>query len=406
VPERVPSSDFQTLSSSEFELVDSEAAVTLQAADSMTRVAASRASLSDTLVGSYRLRRLIGEGGMSAVYEAEHVDLGRIVAVKVLQRERAADRRAVSRLAHEARVVAGVNHPNVCGVHDLGTLADGRPYIVMDRLQGGTLASRILRDGAVEARDIVPIIVQLLSALAAVHEIGVIHRDLKPQNVFLTPRADGAPWVKLLDFGLSRGGTGDATPILGPGFVVGTPIYMAPEQISGKRLDRRVDIWASGVILYEALSGRPPFWSAKFSAIVHQVTRSRHRPLDDVDPSIPLELVTIVNRALAKDPADRFSSAIEFRDALVAMSWARETALAFSEHPSALSSSLPSAASPPEHVPRGPSGLPYLGDNDSTETSVVRTDEPGTQVFPLVKRTRRSKDGGPPRRSPIDPRRN
>src|SRR5262249_49141513 len=150
-------------------------------------------SLIGGVVGNYQFLRLIGEGGMSEVYEAEHLEFGKVVAIKVLHRERAGDRRAVTRLTREARVVASLNHSNICGVYDLGLLPDRRPYIVMDRLHGETLARRLRREAVLDPRDIVPIAMQLLSALAAVHGIGVIHRDLKPDNIFLEPRVGADP---------------------------------------------------------------------------------------------------------------------------------------------------------------------------------------------------------------------
>jgi serine/threonine-protein kinase len=270
------------------------------------------------LGGKYRIKALLGQGGMGAVYEAEHVAIGRVVAVKVLHPKHAQQAEAVARLRHEARVAGSIGHPNICETYDLGRLEDGSPYLVMERLVGETLDQRIKRDGALPERDIVDVMLQVLSALGAAHDKGIIHRDLKPENVFLMRRPGSPAVAKLLDFGISKAmhDNRDADLTM-PGIVMGTPYYMAPEQARGDRgLDHRVDIWAAGVILYEALSGRRPFVARNYNALLVQILTSKHRPLSEVRPAINTSLERVVDKALAKMREDRFQTALEFREVL------------------------------------------------------------------------------------------
>lgn len=268
--------------------------------------------------GKYRIKALLGQGGMGAVYEAEHLSIGRIVAMKVLHPKHAQQADAVARLRHEARVAGSIGHPNICETYDLGRLDDGSPYLVMERLIGETLDQRIKREGALPERDIIDVMLQVLSALGAAHDKGIIHRDLKPENVFLMRRAGSPAVAKLLDFGISKAihEERDADLTM-PGIVMGTPYYMAPEQARGDRgLDHRVDIWAAGVILYEALSGRRPFVARNYNALLVQILTSKHRPLAEVRPGVNATVERIVDKALSKMREDRFQTAIEFCDTL------------------------------------------------------------------------------------------
>jgi serine/threonine protein kinase len=268
--------------------------------------------------GKYRIKALLGQGGMGAVYEAEHVSIGRVVAVKVLHPKHAQQAEAVARLRHEARVAGNIGHPNICETYDLGRLDDGSPYLVMERLVGETLDQRIKREGALPERDIADVMLQVLSALGAAHDKGIIHRDLKPENVFLMRRAGSPAIAKLLDFGISKAihENRDADLTM-PGIVMGTPYYMAPEQARGDRgLDHRVDIWAAGVILYEALTGRRPFVARNYNALLVQILTSKHRPLSEIRPAINASIERIVDKALAKMREDRFQTALEFRETL------------------------------------------------------------------------------------------
>ena len=187
-----------------------------------------RSELVGGVIGDkYAIKGILGEGGMGVVYEAEHMAMGRIVAIKVLHPENAQKREAVSRLQHEAKVTGNLGHPNICEIYDMGRLDDGSPYVVMERLRGETLAQRIKRDGKVDPGPVVEIAMQVLSALGAAHASGIIHRDLKPENVFLAEKPGGLVVTKLLDFGISKAmiaaGDEDRLGLTQTGMVMGTP---------------------------------------------------------------------------------------------------------------------------------------------------------------------------------------
>ncbi len=270
-----------------------------------------RALLGRVVQGTYRPTSILAEGGTGAVYEAEHLPTGRPVALKVLHPAYARDPEAVRRFLFEARVAASIGHPNVCEVHDVGRLDDGGPYLVMERLLGQTLADRIERQGALPFVDALNVARQLLGALAAVHDKGVVHRDVKPENVFLVERVGLAPFVKLLDFGDA---SVDAAPRTHA--VAGTPRYMAPEQARGEPSDHRADLYAAGVVLYESLTGRCPFVAFDYNGLVRLLASAEPCALRELRPSLPEPLEPFVRKALAKSPAARFQSAREFLAAL------------------------------------------------------------------------------------------
>ncbi len=267
----------------------------------------------------YRVTTLLGEGGMGEVYEAEHLAIGRLVAIKVLNPERAQDQEAISRLRHEARVAGTLGHPNICAVYDMGRLEDGSPYLVMERLHGETLAQRLLRETRLRVDDLIDVMVQVLSALAVAHQRGIVHRDLKPDNIFLSQREGMRPVPKLLDFGIAKSEDVEETmaDVSSQTVAAGTPFYMAPEQARGdRRLDHRVDLWATGIILYECLSGQRPFDARNYNALLVQIQTAAPRALREVQPNVPAGLARIVERSLRKAPEERFQSAMEVQTAL------------------------------------------------------------------------------------------
>ena len=274
------------------------------------------------LDGRYRITGLIGQGGMSAIYEAQHLGIERRVAIKVLHPSLADDSEAIARLKHEAQVVSAIGHPNICEVYDLGRTRDGVPYLVMERLVGRSLADRI-RVGPMGFDEVAPLLVQVLAALEAAHGKSVIHRDLKPENVFVETRAAGRVTAKLLDFGISKSMNYDFAEnprLTHTGMVMGTPYYMAPEQARGDSgLDQRVDLWAVGVILYEALTGRRPFVATNYNALLVKILTSRPRPVQKVVPAIPDSVAWLVDKALSKLREDRFQTAREFSDAIASV---------------------------------------------------------------------------------------
>lgn len=300
-------------------------------APSSSRRAAPLRLIGQTIGGKYHVRSVLGEGGMGTVFEAEHLSLGLSVAVKILHATHATKKDAIKRFQQEARAAAAIGHPNICGVIDLGSLDDGSPYIVMERLVGETLADRIASEGGLPFEDVIDILVQVLSGLVAAHEQRIVHRDIKPENVFLTTRVGCPPLVKLLDFGVSKmtrplvesslGGvsippsppSGDLN-LTRTGMVMGTPYYMAPEQARGERdLDARVDLYACGVILYEALTGKRPFTALNYNALLVQVLSSTPRPASELRPALPPAFGVVIEKAMARRREDRYAAAAEFQ---------------------------------------------------------------------------------------------
>jgi eukaryotic-like serine/threonine-protein kinase len=271
--------------------------------------------------GKYRIVRLIGEGGMGAVYEGENTRIHRRVAIKVLLAAVAEQGEAVARFEREAQAAGRIGSEHIVEVLDLGTLPNGDRYLVMEFLDGEGLGSRIKNRGRLTAQELAPIASQLMEGLAAAHGAGIIHRDLKPDNVFLLRTRGGkADFVKLLDFGISKFSalSGDSGfSMTRTGAVMGTPYYMAPEQAKGSReLDHRVDIYATGVILYEALTGQVPFNADTFNELLFKIVLEEPRPLGQIDPSIDPGFAAIVTKGMARDPAHRFQSASEFQQAI------------------------------------------------------------------------------------------
>jgi len=283
----------------------------------------SRDLITKTIGGKYVVRAVLGEGGMGTVFEAEHLTIGRSVAVKVLHPNQARKKDAVRRFHQEARAAGAIGHPNICEVYDLGTLDDGSPYLVMEKLVGETLADRIGAEGGLPFDDVIDTLVQVLSGLVAAHEKGIVHRDIKPENVFLTRRVGCPPLVKLLDFGVSKvigpliGAKDDDLDLTRTGMVMGTPYYMSPEQARGDRnLDARVDLYACGVILYEALTGRRPFTAANYNALLLQILSAKPKPARDLRPALPSGFDAVLDKAMARNREDRYRSAAEFQTEL------------------------------------------------------------------------------------------
>lgn len=276
-------------------------------------------SLIGTIVdGKYLVHQIIGQGGMGTVYEAEHRTTGRRVAMKVLKPEHAAKPESVARLQQEARIVGQLKHNNITEIIDISQLRDGTHYLVMELLRGETLAHRIETRGALAPREVVSVACQVLSALAAAHRRGVIHRDMKPDNIFLIEKS-GMLLAKILDFGISKATLPEDQPhhLTRQGMVMGTPYYMAPEQAMGERqLDGRVDVWGIGVVMYEALTGTRPFVAANYNALLVQILTVQPAPVESMNPAVSPALGAILRRALEKKRDQRFGSADELRLAL------------------------------------------------------------------------------------------
>jgi serine/threonine protein kinase len=273
-------------------------------------------------VNNYEVKRLLGEGGMGAVYVAEHPVLGRRVAVKVLRRELVQDEKLVARFLNEARAADAIRHPNIVQVQDVGLLSDGLPYIVMELLEGQTLGARITAAGRLGVAETLALSGQAAAAIAAAHQVGIVHRDLKPDNLFLV-LDDAAPArqrVKVLDFGIAKlrvelGGSDLRTKT---GAVMGTPTYMSPEQCLGRsaEVDHRTDVYALGVIMFEMLCGVPPFVGEGFGEVlVMHMTQPPPSPRA-LNPEITPSVEQLLLCALAKRKEDRFATMQEMAEAI------------------------------------------------------------------------------------------
>jgi eukaryotic-like serine/threonine-protein kinase len=256
---------------------------------------------------TYRIHALIGRGGMGAVWAAEHLRLpGKHVAVKVLLDAAAGGEEMLQRFRREAEIASRLGHPNIVEVLDFNTLPTGQPYIVLEYLQGETLAGR-LASGRLQLDEALAITRQIGSALQAAHRAGIVHRDLKPDNVFLcTPEEDMPTKVKVLDFGISkiRGSQSLRTQ---DAILMGTPQYMSPEQATGKNtsVDARTDVFAVGAIVYEMLGGQAAFAGGSLAEVVYRVVHGEPTPLRELAPALPENVLNAVERALQKDPAAR-----------------------------------------------------------------------------------------------------
>ncbi|MDD5307233.1 MAG: protein kinase [Deltaproteobacteria bacterium] len=269
------------------------------------------------LDGRYHIIRRIGEGGMGQVFEAEHLGLTRRVAVKVLHDIVLGEKATVERFRREARITGSLGHPNIVGVSDFGVTSEGWHYLVMDLLEGEPL-SALIRKGPVPAADLVRIMAEVCDGLEAAHQAGVIHRDLKPDNIVLTPGG-----ARILDFGIAKrtGLEDEEQSLTKTGHICGTVDYISPEQIRGTGQDGRSDIYAAGVILYEGLTGRTPFRGRTVAETLHKVMHDKLVPPRRLtgDRTIPAELEAVCMKALSRHAERRYKSAVEMSRALRAL---------------------------------------------------------------------------------------
>ncbi|WP_298865548.1 serine/threonine-protein kinase [uncultured Gimesia sp.] len=262
-------------------------------------------------LGRYEIERMIGSGGMGLVLKAFDTELNRPVAIKVLAQHLAHSGAARQRFARESRAAAAVVHEHVVAIHNVEA-DDENPFLVMQYVAGESLQARVDREGPLDAKEIMRIGIQAASGLAAAHEQGVIHRDVKPANILLE---QGIERILLTDFGLAR--TVDDASLTHTGIIAGTPHYMSPEQANGDTADQRTDLFSLGSVLYFMATGRPPFRAERAMGVLHRVCNDRHRPVWQVNSEIPDDLSDIIDRLLEKKVSHRFANAVEVRESLI-----------------------------------------------------------------------------------------
>ena len=338
--------------------------------------------------GRYRVLKLLGEGGMGQVYLAEHVAIEKRVALKILRVEFAGKGEIVTRFQQEAISASRIKHPNVLDVFDFGQLENGCFFLAMEFLEGNDLADELSRRHTISPASGIRISMQLCRALAAAHANGVVHRDMKPENVFLQRTVDGEEIIKIVDFGIAQLRSKDAAVVetkrrlTRTGMIFGTPEYMAPEQASGKHADPRSDIYSVGIIMYEMFTGAVPFTGDTFLGVLAKHLSDPTPPLKAVCPEIAISssLQAVIMRALEKDPTVRYQTMLEFAQAISASTDAaalgyRPSLGTASEHPLPYAPHVPgtptqaefASAPPPRVAIRGP-GQPAI------DTAVARAE--------------------------------
>ncbi|MCB9602107.1 MAG: protein kinase, partial [Sandaracinus sp.] len=276
--------------------------------------------IGQVLSGLYKVHSRIGRGGMGTVYMAVHIHLDKPFAVKVLSDQIAANKSAVQRLLQEARTASSIDHDNIVDVFSFDAMEDGRVFLVMELLEGVSLAELVER-GPMRLERALPIARQVCQALEAAHARGVVHRDLKPENVFICRKRE-ADFVKVLDFGISkvRAADAEAVRVTKTGQLVGTPLYMSPEQARGELdVDHRADVYALGVMLFEMVTGRPPFEGTNYFQLLWKHGNEPAPSARTKMPELPEALDAVLLRSLEKKPEARFQSMREMEEALIAV---------------------------------------------------------------------------------------
>lgn len=364
--------------------------------------------------GRFRLEKRIGAGGMGEVWSAVQLVTGKSVALKFLKPSRAADARSHARIALEARAASAVRHPNVAEIHDVAELDSGLPFLVMDLLEGETLATRLEREKKIAPRPAATLLLPVVEAVSAAHAAGVVHRDLKPENVFLCATDGGSPQVRVLDFGIAKltraGDALAAQPLTTTGEMLGTSLYMAPEQVFAENdVDARADVWSLGVIFYEVLSGKRPTQRATVGQVLKAITTDDIVPLGDVAADVPPPLARTVMAMLSRDRNQRPDlarvkralvsvasdalepSAISSRarrvgvgTALVLAIGALGVAVVFAMPPVRASAPRPSSAAPQKEEPSAPSALARGAATAISEQASPSTDQARPGALALV----------------------
>lgn len=271
------------------------------------------------MAGKFRVERVLGVGGMGVVVQAMHLQLEERVALKFMLPEAFADPETAARFSREAKASVKLKSEHVARVSDVGALETGAPYMVMEYLEGEDLSNTLMKRGQLPFAEVAEYIIQACEALAEAHSLGIVHRDLKPANLFLTHRQDGAPLIKVLDFGISKASaiTDSNLNMTKTTQMMGSPLYMSPEQMKSARdVDPRTDVWSLGVIMYELVTGRVPFEAETLGALFAAVMTEPHPSVQSFRPDVPPPLAVLINRCLAKKVEERCANVAEIAIAL------------------------------------------------------------------------------------------
>ena len=273
----------------------------------------------DVLGGKYEVERVLGEGGMGVIVSAKHRELGNRVAIKCLHASALGDERAIARFEREARAAAALTSEHIARVIDVARLEGGSPCIVMELLEGEDLHALLVREGALSVADTIRYASDAAEGLAEAHAAGIVHRDVKPSNLFVARRKKGRPIVKVLDFGIAKNlADSSDRSLTATQALVGSPQYMSPEQVrEAKTLDARTDVWALGVTMYECLTGRKPFDAASIVDLCFAIVHAPPTSLRTHRPDLPPKLEAVITKCLAKDPQDRYATMVELQDELL-----------------------------------------------------------------------------------------
>lgn len=270
--------------------------------------------LGSVIADRYHVIKKLGEGGMGAVYLAEHVKMGRKSALKVMHPGMNSDPDAIARFNREASNASRLSHPNICGIYDFGETSDGLIYLAMEFIEGKALTDLIEASGSLPPARASNIVHQVADALQVAHDAGIVHRDLKPDNIMVAKNRDGSDLVKVVDFGIAKASSSDAQKVTKTGLVVGTPEYMSPEQLAGDKLDGRSDIYSLGLVAFNCLTGKLPFPSESAQEAMIMRLTDRPRTLAEMRPEVawPDDLQAVMDKALARDAEDRYQGAAQF----------------------------------------------------------------------------------------------
>ena len=271
-------------------------------------------------LGEFNLLRRLGKGGMAEVWLAEQTSLHRNVALKLLRSDMMEDETYVKRFEREARAAAGLNHPNIVQVYTVG-VEDGQHFIAQEYVHGQTLKEVLKKRGPLDANLVIRVMKQVASALHTASERGIVHRDIKPENIMLTSKGE----CKVADFGLAQLQGGERLNLTQEGVTMGTPLYMSPEQVSGQKIDHRSDIYSFGVTCYNVLAGKPPYQGDNAVTVAFKHLHEAPEPIQDIRSDLPLTLCAIVERMMAKEPADRYQSHQAILNDIRKLSKARKT---------------------------------------------------------------------------------